>query len=187
MKKEHAAETGSAATVSEGYVRKRRSSADSVEKTDEANTYDEQDPMEAAKATSPLSLISEISKMFINHVRHENANEISGSYRNLIFHLARKDGHTQLELAQLTHLKPPTVSISLAKLEEQGLIRREADPDDRRQTRVYLTEAGRELDKQGYVMFRKFESDAISCLDEDELAKLIELLTKVKNNIKNNQ
>jgi DNA-binding MarR family transcriptional regulator len=52
------------------------------------------------------------------------------------------------ELAALEGVRPPTISATVAALEAEGLLRREADPADRRVTRVAITAKGRhQLDR----------------------------------------
>jgi len=166
------------------YMRRRRSASERVTEGEKAaNEKKTDDILADFTDPTPISLSIEISKMFCNHMREITSTDIATSHRSLILNLAYKDGRTQLELARLTHLKPPTVSLSLAKLEDQGYVRREADPNDLRQTRVYLTEKGRALNEVSYEAFRTFENQAISCLNDEESARLLELLTKVRNNI----
>lgn len=57
-----------------------------------------------------------------------------------------RDGPLTLgELAALEGVQPPTVTNAVGRLEEQGLVRREVDPRDRRVHRVQVTAAGRRL------------------------------------------
>lgn len=53
--------------------------------------------------------------------------------------LARRPGCTQTELAEMMEVERATAGRLLDRLEENGLVRREADPDDRRVRRVYPT------------------------------------------------
>lgn len=56
-----------------------------------------------------------------------------------------RDGLTVSELAARLGVEPPTATRSLARLEAGGWFRRESVPTDRRQVRVVVTDAGREL------------------------------------------
>lgn len=47
-------------------------------------------------------------------------------------------------LAKLEAVTPPTITRIVAKLEDQGLVTRTVDPDDRRIARVSITSTGRE-------------------------------------------
>jgi DNA-binding MarR family transcriptional regulator len=62
--------------------------------------------------------------------------------------LAAVDRHGPLtlgDLAQHERIAPPTVTKVVAKLEADGLLTRQADPDDRRSTLVATTRSGRKL------------------------------------------
>ncbi|GAA2589280.1 MarR family winged helix-turn-helix transcriptional regulator [Dactylosporangium fulvum] len=56
-----------------------------------------------------------------------------------------RDGMTVSELAARLGVEPPTATRSLARLESGGWFRREPVPTDRRQVRIVVTAAGREL------------------------------------------
>lgn len=127
---------------------------------------------------TPMFLINEISKLFVNELRFEEQ-DISNSYRPLLFHLARRDGRTQLELSQLCHLKPPTVSVTLKKMEEDGYVTRQKDTNDLRQTRVYLTEKGRAHDEKIQKRIDLLEQRFTEVLTAQEQAELTALLTRL--------
>jgi DNA-binding MarR family transcriptional regulator len=49
------------------------------------------------------------------------------------------------ELAELERVQPPTLTKIVARLEEAGLVRRDAAPEDRRVARVSLTAQGKQF------------------------------------------
>ncbi|MEV0429186.1 MarR family transcriptional regulator [Micromonospora sp. NPDC050495] len=57
--------------------------------------------------------------------------------------LRQIDGCQARDLAERSRLDPSTVSRAVATLVADGLVERTADPDDRRASRLTLTEAGR--------------------------------------------
>jgi DNA-binding MarR family transcriptional regulator len=97
--------------------------------------------------------------------------------------LARKDGRTQLDLVHATHLKAPTISVALQKLEKEGYVSRRPDEYDLRATRVFLTEKGRELDNKIRKRIHEEETEAMKNLTDSECETLMRLLTKIKNNL----
>ena len=105
------------------------------------------------------------------------------SGRDMLFHLSRRDGRTQLDLVKATHLKAPTVSVALQKLEKDGYVTRRTDEYDMRATRVFLTDKGRELDERIRKRVRTEEELAMSNLTESECETLVRLLGKIKKNI----
>ncbi|MCC6791962.1 MAG: MarR family transcriptional regulator [Thermomicrobiales bacterium] len=62
-----------------------------------------------------------------------------------VLNLVRTEGVTLAELARRTMVAPTVITGIVDRLERQGLIRREADPRDRRVNRLVLTDAGNEV------------------------------------------
>lgn len=126
-------------------------------------------------------LIGEISKITKDAVRQKSEAEgIPQGFRHIIFHLAHNDGVTQLELARLTHLKPPTISVSLQKMENEGLVSRNADSDDLRKTIVTLTEKGRNIVSGITQIFTDHDKAITDMLTGEEAKVLKTLLLKVR-------
>ena len=136
---------------------------------------------------TPLMLCNEISKMLGSIMRESTIEEcpLQGSYRDILFHLAREDGKTQLELANLIHITPPSASVALVKLEEEGYIERRADESDKRKVRVYLTEKGKKIDEKSRSVIRDLEGKATAGLTEEEIKNLCVLLFRMRENIAN--
>lgn len=136
---------------------------------------------------SPMQLINEISRLMGDKIREKgDENPISQrSGRLLLMELAKKDGRTQLDLVNATHLKAPTISVALQKLEHEGIVLRKPDEYDLRATRVFLTEKGRELDNKIRKRIMEEEALAMVNLTEAESETLIRLLGKIKRNLIN--
>lgn len=79
---------------------------------------------------------------FHKNLRHYG---ITPEQWGLLGRLWETKGITQKELARLSSKDQPTTARILDKLERKGLVRREANPDDRRTFLIYLTEQGRGL------------------------------------------
>lgn len=129
-------------------------------------------------------LVNELSRLFHNEMRLEsNAIGMKNGYRHLLFHLAREENLSQLDLTGRTHLKAPTVSVALAKMEAEGLVVRTTDRDDARTTRVFLTEKGRALDRT--LQERIMQKDMVftEVLSEEEITALRGLLIRIRNHL----
>lgn len=138
---------------------------------------------------SPMQLINEISRMMGDKIREKgDENPISQkSGRLLLMELAKKDGRTQLDLVNATHLKAPTISVALQKLEHEGIVLRKPDEYDLRATRVFLTEKGRQLDNKIQKRIIEEESLAMVNLTESESETLVRLLMKIRRNLINDK
>ena len=67
-----------------------------------------------------------------------------GQWAVLLFLWAR-DGTTQAELARVVAIEPPTLVRTIDRMVRDGLVTRSPDPNDRRITRIHLTDRGRAL------------------------------------------
>ena len=134
---------------------------------------------------TPMALIGEIGRLMGDKIREKaDENPISQkSGRLLLMELAKRDGRTQLELVHATHLKAPTISVALQKLEHEGIVMRKPDEYDLRATRVFLTEKGRELDNRIRKRIRDEEALAMVNLTQAESETLVRLLKKIKKNL----
>lgn len=131
--------------------------------------------------------INDISKLHRDIVRRNSDDDgLPSSYRLLLFHLSHLDpGVTQLTLVKAAHLKPPTVSVTLQKMEADGLVIRKSNEHDLRQTLVYLSDKGRAINEKIHASFVNGDAIAIAGLTEDEKRTLCKLLDKVVDNLVN--
>ena len=134
---------------------------------------------------NPMMLIGEVARLMGEKIREkcDDAPIVQKSGRLLMIELSKKDGRTQLDLSHATHLKAPTVSVALQKLESEGFVYRQPDEYDLRATRVYLTEKGRRIDNS--IRRRIVEEEAVvtSCLSDEEKETLAKILSKIKKSI----
>ena len=62
----------------------------------------------------------------------------------LLGYVEQHDGCTQQEAAEAMSVSAPAVAVSVKRLQKAGFLKKEADPDNLRKSRLSLTEAGRE-------------------------------------------
>lgn len=56
-----------------------------------------------------------------------------------------EEGISLKGLANAVHIKPPTVTVTIQRLEKAGLVYKKPDAEDQRVSRIYLTEKGKDL------------------------------------------
>ena len=105
------------------------------------------------------------------------------SYRHVMKPLMENNGLTQLELVNITKLKAPTISITLRNMERDGIVRREKNDNDRRETHVFITDKGREMHPKILEAFNDAEKIMLSGISENELKTLGDILAKMENNL----
>lgn len=127
-----------------------------------------------------LMLIGDIHKLFKCRIKEAaERNNLSETYRLIIFYLAHNNGSNQLDLVKFTRCKAPTISLTLQKMESEGLVVRIQSKDDARNTLVYLTEKGFEYDKKMVEIIKNEESKILPQLTKDETEELERILTKL--------
>lgn len=142
--------------------------------------------MSEFKKNSPKAglLIFEISKLFHDKMR-KNSDDLGfkSGYRQILRFLMHEDGVTQVDIARHAHFTAPTVSVTLKKMEDEGLIVRKTDKNDTRRTRVFITEKGRDWGSQLHEKIMDCEEILIRGFSEEESAEFCRLLRKARENI----
>ena len=82
--------------------------------------------------------------------------------------LDRKEGMSQRELADILHIKPPTVAVSIKRMEKNGFIERKPDEKDQRITRIYLTQYGKKINQEIVELLQKNEEELFLGFEEGE-------------------
>ena len=108
---------------------------------------------------------------------------LADTYRPIFWVLKNYDGCTQLDICKLTQLKAPTVSLTLQKMEQIGFIRRASDEDDKRNTRIFITEKGTEVQQEIERLLKETEEEFLKDFDESEKEVLKKLLIKMAYSI----
>ena len=89
----------------------------------------------------------------------------------LLSMLIVEDGMSQGEVSQRFEVDPSRITRLAQRLEGEGLLRRERDPEDNRVVRLYATEEGRLLIENGRGRRDAFEDRIRRELSEEELAE----------------
>ncbi|MBV9274816.1 MAG: MarR family transcriptional regulator [Verrucomicrobia bacterium] len=90
---------------------------------------------------------------------------------------------TPAELAEKTGVTRATISGLLDGLAKDGLVERRPDPQDRRITRLFLTEAGDQLLERVRPTYCEWFTSVIAPLTEDERKQLVFILQKLQRRL----
>lgn len=134
----------------------------------------------------PLAIISRLERLR-GHLDAElervfESHGLSGPSFAVLVSLARLNepgGVSQRRLMDELGLTSGTVSVRMDRLVDQGLVDRQPDPDDKRNTRIMLTDAGRALFERVAPAHLANERRLLSSLNEAEQAMLAALLRKL--------
>ncbi len=137
-----------------------------------------------AGGSDAVKSVSETYEMFGRYVSKE-LKEIGmrASYRHVMNPLMENESLTQLQLVNMTGLKAPTISITLRNMEREGIVRREKNDSDRRETHVYITDKGREMYAKIVETLEKAEKLMLEGLTDRELKSVRTVLGKMSANL----
>ncbi|WP_061212705.1 MarR family winged helix-turn-helix transcriptional regulator [Syntrophomonas wolfei] len=93
--------------------------------------------------------------------------------------LWKDNGQTVKQLAEHLYLDSSTVTGILDRMEQKGMIKKKADPKDRRALQVLLTEKGQDLEEPLTQAILNANKKALRQMDENQFESLKELLHKL--------
>ena len=102
----------------------------------------------------------------------------SPAQMTLIDWIALNPGCSVQDIADGLRLAPPTISISMKKLEQNEIVERRTNPSDARSVRLFLTRYGQELFEKHQTFQKRKIKHLLSGLSQQEQETLIELLTR---------
>jgi DNA-binding MarR family transcriptional regulator len=98
--------------------------------------------------------------------------------------LWHEDGQPVGVLAGRIGIEVPTLVRTLTRMEAAGLLRREADPADRRRVIVRLTARGRELEQMVPPILAEVTEFATAGISDAEREQLLRLLVALRENLR---
>ena len=131
-----------------------------------------------------LSAANGVSHLFGEYVSRELEKiGMRYSYRHVLKPLMENRSLTQLELVNMTKLKAPTISITLRNMEREGIVSRQKNDQDRRETHVAITDKGKKLYKKVLDVLANAEKITLEGLTDKELKALHTTLNKMSKNL----
>ncbi|MDX6644807.1 MAG: MarR family transcriptional regulator, lower aerobic nicotinate degradation pathway regulator [Miltoncostaeaceae bacterium] len=107
------------------------------------------------------------------------AEDVGAQGLGLLLRLVERDGLTQIELARRQRVEAPTVCRMVDRLVRDGLVERLPHPDDRRASRVVLTDEGRRVAERGMAVVADLEARAFADLDAGQRDALMAAAQRV--------
>ena len=104
---------------------------------------------------------------------------VSAGYLPVFFALAAGKAMTQTALANVAAIEQPTMAATLTRMERDGLIQRQPDPNDGRSSLVSLTPAAQKKVKAVEAAVSKVNDRALSGLSEKERATFMTALDAI--------
>jgi DNA-binding MarR family transcriptional regulator len=140
--------------------------------------------MELRKETSLGYQVNVLARLFERALRERIAPHgvVPGQFPALLC-LYEEDGLTQAEIGTRVQIEQPTIAKTLQRMERDGLIRREPDPDDRRRVRIHLTPPARTLEPTLAATAREINASAVDGFGAAEATHLLDSVTRMIANL----
>ena len=135
---------------------------------------------------NPIKLCSAIARLHRGIVRESGLMEgvMTQPGARLVMPLLATHGElSQKEIAEMTHLKAPSISAILKKMEDEGLAVRKSNPNDKREIRVSLTPKGEEVDRSIIETLKSTDEAGLKGLSAEEQKTLMSLLCRIQDNL----
>jgi MarR family transcriptional regulator, transcriptional regulator for hemolysin len=133
---------------------------------------------------TPIGLQLAHSAKRVGRAFNDALAEVGGSMPMwfILTNLHGDDWRTQHELAKAMHIEGPTLTRHLDGLEEEGLVVRRRDLNDRRAVSVELTDAGRARHADMLRAVQSFNRQLLVGFTAEEIDELRVLLAKLEEN-----
>jgi len=102
--------------------------------------------------------------------------EVKASYGSVLIPLLEEDGLRMGEIARRARLSKQTMTTMVRLCEREGLVERRTDPDDRRATRVHLTDKARRFEPVAESVLMRLDRETRRALGEERLQQLSDAL-----------
>ena len=133
---------------------------------------------------TPIGLQLAHSAKHVGRAFNDALAEVGGSMPTwfILTNLKGEEWRTQHELARALHIEGPTLTRHIDGLEEEGLVVRRRDTNDRRAVSVELTDAGRAKHTEMLRAVQAFNQRLLAGFSAEELDELQALLGKLEQN-----
>lgn len=113
--------------------------------------------------------------------QHMRTHQLTVAQFDVLAQVGAAEGRSQQELAEALLVTKGNISQLLARMEQDGLVRREQEG---RTNYLYLTEAGRELYRTVIPAQEELIAGLFTPLSEDEQSELVRLLRKLDRSLR---
>ena len=138
-------------------------------------------PRKKSSKAKLLDQVQGVSRQLRTHfARHLLETGLYAGQENVIELLAAEGALTPGAIARTLGVRPPTITKTVTRLEEQGFVARRPSESDGRQIEVFLTESGEAILESVAKARKSAEAEALSGVkkkDRKELMRLLEMLS----------
>ena len=130
-----------------------------------------------------ITQIKQLQDRIFERLLLENGIEISGGQGRILFVLWKKDNLTISEISEETSRAKNTVSVVINGMVNKGIVARNINPQNRRQTIISLTEYAKNLQGKYEVVSEQMNSLFYQGFTEDEQKQFEQYLARILNTL----
>ena len=122
-------------------------------------------------------------RIFKKILSQKNIDAFNGPQGRILYVLWQADGIPIREVSDKSGLALTSLTTMLERMEKAGLIRREQDGEDRRKTKLYLTEKARDLQNDYDVVSNEMTDIYYQGFSSEEIGQFEAYLDRVRENL----
>lgn len=130
-----------------------------------------------------ITQIKQLQDRIFEKLLSENGIEISGGQGRILFILWKKDHLTISEISKETSLAKNTVSIVVDGMVRKGILERNINPENRRQTIISLTEYAKSLQEKYESVSQQMNALFYQGFSEQEQKEFEQYLARIVNTL----
>lgn len=111
-----------------------------------------------------------------------NKHDLHRAQWSILYYLINYGSATLVELANYQSVEKPTITRTIARLEELGYVEH-VPSKDRREKRMRLTELGKKIYSEVRVTIDQYEQEILKGITEEEQLAAIRIMGEIRNNI----
>lgn len=129
--------------------------------------------------------VARARRAWTDHVREiALAEGIPDSYRTIFLYLHRHPGSSQRNIAEFAGVTTSAINQAVKGMLEEGYLRKETDPTDKRNTRLFLTEKGDDVGKKLREKLDASDDAITAVIGAEKEAELIAFLENIADYIR---
>ncbi|MCY9141052.1 MarR family winged helix-turn-helix transcriptional regulator [Peribacillus frigoritolerans] len=111
-----------------------------------------------------------------------NKHDLHRAQWSILYYLNNYGSATLVELANYQSVEKPTITRTIARLEELGYVEH-VPSKDKREKRMRLTELGKKVYSEVRVTIDQYEQEILNGITEEEQLAAIRIMGEIRNNI----
>lgn len=137
------------------------------------------------KRQTLMRAIGKARNAWISHIREiALAEGIPDSYRAVLMFLLRHPGSSQRNIAEFADITTSAVNQTVKSMLEEDYLRKEVDPSDKRNSKLYLTEKGESVAQRLFAKLHAADDAITAMIGAEKEAELIAFLEQLADYIR---